>query len=70
MIPEWKAKLIRALGGVVPGQATFVVDAQIERTGELRPDRLGPDEAALMGEDREKFVPPVDPWRPSTTLNR
>lgn len=66
-MPEWKAKLIRALGGVVPERRTVVVQADIERTEELRVDRLGPDEDDLDKDEREPFVPD-DPWRPSTTL--
>lgn len=67
MIAEWKKRLIRSLGGVVPGEkSTVIVQAEVERTEELRVDRLGPSEDDLEGE-RESFAN-RDPWRPSSTL--
>lgn len=42
---------------------TFVVDADLNRSEELRVDRLGPGE-----EDLEDPLPVGDPWRPSRTL--
>jgi hypothetical protein len=60
--------LIRRLGGVVPERKTFVVDAEIERSEELRVDRLGPTEDDLADDDPE-WTPPPDAWRPESTLS-
>ena len=68
----WRARLIRRLGGVVPGEgSSFVVDAHWERSEELRPDRLGPDEDLIRDEDPTWKPPPdavADPWRPRSIL--
>ena len=53
-------------GGVVTpiSGGTYVVEAEIHRTEELRPELLGvPSEDEL--DDR-----PHDPWRPAKTLGR
>lgn len=58
---EW---LLRLLGGVTPTRFVGTVQAEFERAEELRPDRLGPDEDALMREGWKAR----DPWRPKNTL--
>lgn len=68
---NWREMLIRRLGGVVPERQSFVVDADIERSEELRVDRLGPTEDDLIQEDPTWTPPPdaqADPWRPESTL--
>lgn len=66
-MPRWKARLIKALGGVVREGGTYVADSHWERTEELRPDRLGPDEN-LMDQEGWQERRNADPYRPSTTL--
>lgn len=62
MIAEWKRRIIERLGGVVPEDpGTFVMDSEIRRVEELRPDRLGPD-------PDDVGVMPRDLGRPSRTL--
>lgn len=67
MIPDWKARLIRYLGGVVPEpRGTFVSQAEIERSEELRVDRLGPS-----AEDLDDYTAPTlphDSERPESSL--
>jgi hypothetical protein len=66
-IPGWKATLIRYLGGVVPEhRGTFVTQATIERSEELRVDRLGPTVEDL--DDYTEPTLPYDPERPESSL--
>lgn len=61
--PQWLVRLV--LGDIQP-RGTFVVDAEIHRTEELRADRLGPDEDLIAEETA--WEPPPDPERPRRTL--
>jgi hypothetical protein len=64
---RWRQRLIEALGGVVPEEkSTFVVDALIQRSEELRVDRLGPGEDDLDPDGDQPVR--IDPWRPVNTL--
>lgn len=59
---RWLRRFRRAPAGVVQG--SYVVEAEMHRTEELRPDVMGaPSEDELN--DR-----PHDPWRPAKTLGK
>lgn len=72
-VDPWRARLIRALGGVVPDnpKKTYVEEPGWERAEELRVDRLGPTEDDLRQDDPE-WTPPEglqrDPFAPRRTL--
>lgn len=58
----WVAQRSNSDGGVVRG--SYVVEAEIHRTEELRPQIMGvPSEDELNGR-------PHDPWRPARTLGK
>jgi hypothetical protein len=58
-LPRWFSKRVAE----ARPQGTFVVDAEIHRTEDLRPDVLG-----VPSEDEVRDDRPHDPWRPSRTL--
>lgn len=58
----WRSRSARDAGGVVQG--SYVVEAEIHRTEELRPDVMGAPNEDEMN-DR-----PHDPWRPARSLGK
>lgn len=62
----WRDWLIDRLGGTRP-RGSYVVDAEWERSEELRVDRHGPTEEMIKRED-PTWQPPLDAERPSSTL--
>lgn len=58
----WRSRSTRENAGVVRG--SYVVEAEIHRTEELRPEVMG-----VPSED-EIHDRPHDPWRPSRTLGK
>jgi hypothetical protein len=66
-VRSWREIVVSLLGGELKRSRSFTTEATIERSEELRPNRLGPTEDMLIQDDPE-FTPPPDLWRPKTTL--
>lgn len=60
---DWLIRILTRTAAKSGG--SFVVDAEFERSEELRPDRLGLTGDMMVDEG---WKPPHDEWRPSTTL--